>query len=291
MNSAARVGGAVLAVFFQEKAELYCGSIAGKCGLCYDFFEVIRMIDRQKFGAFVAALRKERGYTQKELAERLFISDKAVSKWETGVSIPDTELLVPLAELLHVSVTELLLCERVEREAPIRTGEVEDIVKTAIAYSDDRPAQRRRARRKWTVIYALSVVGGSLGLLWNHLQGNVSETVGTGVLLGIIFGAYFCFFAREKLPTYYDQNRINGVHDGVFRMNVPGVRFNNSNWPYIVLTGRIWACLSVALLPLLSGAMTALYPVFWLRAEKYVFLALLLGGLFFPMYLVGRKFE
>ena len=43
-------------------------------------------IDRAKFGSFVAELRKEKGYTQKELASRLFISDKAVSKWETGVS-------------------------------------------------------------------------------------------------------------------------------------------------------------------------------------------------------------
>ena len=43
-------------------------------------------IDKQEFGAFVARLRRERGFTQKELAQRLFISDKAVSKWETGVS-------------------------------------------------------------------------------------------------------------------------------------------------------------------------------------------------------------
>lgn len=43
-------------------------------------------IDKQKFGAFVAQLRKERGLTQREVAERLYISDKAVSKWETGVS-------------------------------------------------------------------------------------------------------------------------------------------------------------------------------------------------------------
>ena len=42
-------------------------------------------LDKEKFGAFVAQLRKEKGYTQKELAERLYISNKAVSKWETGV--------------------------------------------------------------------------------------------------------------------------------------------------------------------------------------------------------------
>ncbi len=43
-------------------------------------------IDKQKFGAFIASLRREKGLTQKELARQLFISDKAVSKWETGVS-------------------------------------------------------------------------------------------------------------------------------------------------------------------------------------------------------------
>lgn len=44
-------------------------------------------LDKEKFGAFVAQLRKEKGYTQKELAERLYISNKAVSKWETGGSL------------------------------------------------------------------------------------------------------------------------------------------------------------------------------------------------------------
>lgn len=43
-------------------------------------------IDKEKFGAFISTLRKEKGYTQKELAQQLYVSDKAVSKWETGVS-------------------------------------------------------------------------------------------------------------------------------------------------------------------------------------------------------------
>ena len=44
------------------------------------------MIDKEKFGTFVAELRKEKGLTQKELAEKLYLSDKAISKWERGVS-------------------------------------------------------------------------------------------------------------------------------------------------------------------------------------------------------------
>jgi len=43
-------------------------------------------LDKEQFGSFVAQLRKEKGLTQKELAQRLFLSDKAISKWETGVS-------------------------------------------------------------------------------------------------------------------------------------------------------------------------------------------------------------
>ena len=54
-------------------------------------------LDKEQFGSFVAQLRKEKGLTQKELAQRLFLSDKAVSKWETGNSLPDVSLLVPLA--------------------------------------------------------------------------------------------------------------------------------------------------------------------------------------------------
>lgn len=50
-------------------------------------------INNQKFGAFLLQLRKEHGMIQKDLAERLFVSDKAVSKWERGLSLPDIALL------------------------------------------------------------------------------------------------------------------------------------------------------------------------------------------------------
>ena len=62
-------------------------------------------LDRKKFGAFVSLLRKEKGLTQKQMAAQLHISDKAISKWETGVSIPDTALLIPRAELIGGTVT------------------------------------------------------------------------------------------------------------------------------------------------------------------------------------------
>ena len=69
-------------------------------------------MDNIRFGQFVAQLRKEQGLTQKELADRLHVTDKAVSKWETGKGFPDLKLLEPLAEALGVSLVELLQGER-----------------------------------------------------------------------------------------------------------------------------------------------------------------------------------
>lgn len=64
------------------------------------------------FGDFLYRLRKERGMTQAELADRLGVTNKAVSKWETGEAMPETALLVPLAGIFGVTVDELLKGER-----------------------------------------------------------------------------------------------------------------------------------------------------------------------------------
>lgn len=109
-------------------------------------------INKKKFGAFVASLRKEKGITQKELSEQLCISDKAISKWETGVSLPDTVLLIPLANLLDVSVTELLMCERLPNNDILNPDKVEDIVKTAINYADEAPERAYHVKSNWIII-------------------------------------------------------------------------------------------------------------------------------------------
>lgn len=59
-------------------------------------------------GNLIRTLREQQGITQKQLAHRLSISDKAVSKWETGRGLPDISILPELAQALHISVAELL---------------------------------------------------------------------------------------------------------------------------------------------------------------------------------------
>ena len=70
------------------------------------------LIDTKKFGVFIAAQRKEQGMTQSDLAERLHVTDKAVSRWERGMGFPDINTLEPLANALGITVMELMQAER-----------------------------------------------------------------------------------------------------------------------------------------------------------------------------------
>lgn len=275
---------------YRPFTSLYRCSVVSLRAFCYNAGEVSDLynIDKHAFGEFVMLLRKEKGLTQKEVAQQLFISDKAVSKWETGASIPDTALLIPLADLLGVSVTELLMCQRITQQ-PLDTQQVESLVKTAITYSEDEIPRAWKTKSRWPMIYIFSVLIGGLCLCLNLTQAVDSLSVLLGYGMGAGFGLYFCFLAKTKLPAYYDENRINSFSDGPLRMNLPGVSFNNQNWPYIVRVGRIWSCAVTALYPLFALAMAALLHTRWPLIERYVFLLIILGGLFIPLYIVGKK--
>ena len=73
-------------------------------------------MDQKKIGSFIAARRKDNNFTQSQLAEKLGITDKAVSKWETGKSMPDPSLFCPLCDLLHITLNELLSGEFISDE-------------------------------------------------------------------------------------------------------------------------------------------------------------------------------
>ena len=73
-------------------------------------------MDQIKTGKFIARKRKERGLTQEKLAEKLGITDRAVSKWETGRSLPDASIMLELGGILGVTVNDLLCGEEVSME-------------------------------------------------------------------------------------------------------------------------------------------------------------------------------
>lgn len=256
-------------------------------------------IDKTAFGKFVAEQRKEKGYTQKQLAEKLFVSDKAVSKWERALSMPDISLLIPLADILEVAVTELLEGKKLDGAAEMSAGQVEVLVKKALTFSEETPEKKKEHRRRnaavfggCTLLAALEVLAGIWGLSGIGIDALFMSTylwVMEG--LSLVFGIYFWIFMKERLPAYYDENKISAYSDGVFRMNIPGVAFNNSNWPHMVKSLQKWSAVTMVAVPIVWLLSVALAREFWLSfLIQNVVLILYLAGMFVPLYVVGRKY-
>ena len=73
-------------------------------------------MDQLKIGKFIANCRKQKSLTQAQLSEKLGITDKAISKWERGISMPDTSIMLELCDILGISVNELLSGEKISME-------------------------------------------------------------------------------------------------------------------------------------------------------------------------------
>ncbi len=124
-------------------------------------------MDNIMFGKFIRKSRKEKGLTQKQLAEQLHVSDKTVSKWENGAGFPDIKLLEPLAACLEVSLLELMQSERVE-ETKIDREDAEQAVAETVFWSEQ--AEKRR-RRMWKVKLLLGACACVICyLLWTGVR-------------------------------------------------------------------------------------------------------------------------
>lgn len=111
-----------------------------------------------KMGLFISELRKSHQMTQKELSAKLNISDKAVSKWERGLSCPDISLLSPISDILGVTTTELLNGERTEAK---ETLNVDAIVDNALDYGE-KTATRKIILTKniWSAAFTIFLLIG-----------------------------------------------------------------------------------------------------------------------------------
>ena len=144
-------------------------------------------MDKTEFGAFVAQNRKELGWTQRELAERLHVTDKAVSKWERGLSYPDVTLLEPLAGAFGMGVTELVSCRRsaapsvpsewTDWDIPPKAEEKPEApaVQALLDISGESlHTERKRGRRRTVLLAALAVLLLAALVLLGVLRGRGS---------------------------------------------------------------------------------------------------------------------
>lgn len=205
-------------------------------------------------------------------------------------------LLLSLAEVLGITVTELLEGRRMEAEEQPDREQVEELVQKAISFSGDRVEKQKQNRKKRILIFFLCW-GFALSLILAAQFISRSEVFFfpgglTLILLCFFFGLYFTFFAKDRLPSYYDENRINAFSDGPIRMNLPGVSINNSNWPHILRAAWIWCCCGGIVLGLINLVLKTWFPqllqsVFVVQSILLLFLL----GLFVPIYIAAKKYE
>ena len=124
-------------------------------------------MELKKTGAFIAQCRREAGLTQKELAERLHVSDRAVSKWERGLNLPGADLFEPLCQILGVTVRELLRGERCEDDEILPEEIAQAMYRLeAMEKEEKRRKKRNRVLAALLLLAAILTAAFLVGRVW-----------------------------------------------------------------------------------------------------------------------------
>ena len=160
-------------------------------------------MDPQVFGTFVQVRRKELGLTQNDLAEKLNVTAKAISRWERGIGFPDIHLLEPLAEALELTLIELMQSKKIEE--PVEASVISDTV-TAIRHQEELSR-----KEKIDIAAGVAVIGGAavfvycLGLLYPFEARWVGGLLRFIALVGGVWGwrAYRSIITGEYLQDLW----------------------------------------------------------------------------------------
>lgn len=130
-----------------------------------------------QIGEFLAALRKARGFTQQEVAEKLGVSNKTVSSWETGTSCPDISMLPILAELYEVNCDEIVKGKRINTVEPEKISQAE---------RENANKLLQKQKSNITVVYGISIALMLAGILLTSIIGYVATESLLGFFIGLI---------------------------------------------------------------------------------------------------------
>ena len=117
-------------------------------------------MNQEKIGKFIANLRKEKNMTQQELAKKLGVTDRAISKWENGRGLPDYSLLQDLCDALSISINELFTGEKISKE-DYKTKAEENMSKLI----NDNYSEKKK--NNWIIAISVAVVYLSISILFD----------------------------------------------------------------------------------------------------------------------------
>ena len=194
-------------------------------------------MDQIKTGRFIAEQRKAHGMTQRQLAEKLSVSDKTVSKWECGNGLPEVSLMLPLCELLSINVNELLSGEKLDADSYKQHAE-ENMMKLI----DERKENKRKLILEVVVVMITLLASCTLIMLSGLLEMEswlrvTLIAIGLVVMIGGIGVAAVLemtagYFECSKCGAYFVPTKtayIMGVHT-VMRRHLKCPHCGKRNW-------------------------------------------------------------
>lgn len=154
-------------------------------------------MEAKKFGQFIAGIRKEKKMTQAELAGKIHVTDKAISRWERGLGFPDIQTLEPLAQALGISVLELMRSERQETEKQDQQpeefrytqGEVVEMLQNA----GDISRQQKKQDRNANVIAGIVLAAITI-IVWMTKLASFGGALVVGGIAATVFVSLWYFF-------------------------------------------------------------------------------------------------
>ena len=183
-------------------------------------------MNQEKIGRFIAECRKNNGLTQMQLAEKLGVTDRAVSKWENGRSMPDSSIMLDLCDILNITVNDLLSGEKISMENNEQKNE-----QLLLEMSKELERKNKMIWSCMWTIMIVSIIGllGGLTIVALFMPGGVWQLVAILTLcvvflipcfyalkLEVSVGAYKCKnCGHEIVPTY--KQALNAMHRGTTR--------------------------------------------------------------------------
>lgn len=128
-------------------------------------------MNQEKIGKFIAKCRKEKSFTQSELADKLNISNKAISKWETGRGMPDASIMLELCAYLGITVNELLSGEKLEE------GEYKEKANENIINIAKESEKNKKVKNKIIIVLTIIIIFSILLLITNIIYRNFEVTL------------------------------------------------------------------------------------------------------------------
>ena len=161
-----------------------------------------------QIGKFIAELRKERGFTQEQLGDKIGVTNKTVSRWETGTYLPPADALLMISELFDVSINEILSGKRLSKEEYIEAAE-ENLRQTIKASSFSLKEKISYFKKKWLKEHIAIMSLWGVCIIGVFIAGVIlsKPLFVSGSMLLLVLGHAW---RNNTMMTYVEQNAFDG---------------------------------------------------------------------------------